>query len=120
MAYGIALPKTGDVDDNAKQWGAAQHFVTDDIMAAQRDLGRKLTPDEVTHRIDRLFMHNINFKNTFMGINTSNSQVSMMTMKPDDIPSSDADAIKASFAKHGLSNPTNDQILRAYWKSHAK
>jgi hypothetical protein len=121
MAYGIAPPKTGAVDDNAKQWGAAQHFVTDDIMAAQRDLGRKLTPDEVTHRIDRLFMNNINFRNTFMGIGYGSvEQTPMITMKSGDIPSSDADAIKASFAKHGINNPTNDQLLRAYWKSHAK
>jgi soluble lytic murein transglycosylase len=120
-AYGISQPKPNASDDDKQRWGSIQRFVTDDIIAAQRDIGHKLTPDEVTQHIDHLIMTNINFKNTFMGIGYGSvEQKPMMTMKPGDIPSGDVDAIRQSFAKHGINNPTNDQILRAYWKNHAK
>jgi soluble lytic murein transglycosylase len=115
-AYGIYQPKPTDSDEDKQRWGSIQRFVDEDIRAAQRDIGHKLTPDEVTQHIDHLFMTNINFRNWY----GSTEQTPMMTMQKGDIPSSDADAIRQSFAKHGISNPTNDQILRAYWKSHAK
>jgi hypothetical protein len=115
-AYGISPPKPNASDDDKQRWGSIQHFVSDDIMAAQRDTGRKLTPDEITQHVDKLLMTNINFRNWYGSV----EQTPMMTMQKGDITSSDADAIKASFAKHGISNPTNDQILRAYWKNHDK
>jgi hypothetical protein len=115
-AYGIYQPKPTDSDEDKKRWGSIQRFVDEDIRTAQRDIGHKLTPDEVTKHIDNLFMTNINFRNWY----GSSEQTPMMTMKKGDIPSGDTNAIKASFAKNGISNPTNDQILRAYWKNHAK
>jgi soluble lytic murein transglycosylase len=120
-AYGIYKPEPTASDYNKQRWATIQRFVTDDIMAAQRDIGHKLTPGEVTQHVDHLFMNNVNFKNTFIGIGYGSvEQMPMMTMKKGDIPSSDADAIKQSFANNGVKNPTNDQILRAYWKKHAK
>jgi hypothetical protein len=61
-------------------------------------------------------MTNINFRNWY----GSTEQTPMMTMQKGDIPRSDVDAIKASFSNRGINNPTNDQILRDYWKKHAK
>jgi hypothetical protein len=121
-AYGIYQPKPNDSDDDNKQrWATIQRFVVDDIMAAQRDIGHKLTPGEVTQHVDHLFMTNFNFRNTFMGIGYGSvKQTPMMTMQKGDIPRSDVDAIKASYDNRGINNPTNDQILRDYWKKHAK
>ena len=67
-----------------------------------------------------MFLQNLNFKTTFLGIGTGTSQTPMLTMKVGDIPATDLATIKTAFANRGVSNPTNDMLIRAYWTAHKK
>ncbi len=107
-------PPSKDLQAQA-QVGTIQKYVRDDIFAQQAQLGRKMTPAEIENRVDTLFAKDLNFQNTFMGFNTGTSSQNMLSMKIGDVPSSSLDALKASFARSGVMNPTNDQLMRAYW-----
>ncbi len=107
-------PKPTDMGARA-QVGTIQKYVRDDIFAQQAQLGRKMTPGEIENRVDTLFAKDLNFRNTFMGFSTGTSSQNMLSMKLGDVPSDSLDALKTSFAKAGVSNPTDDQLMRAYW-----
>lgn len=103
-------------DDAGKQRiGAIQKFITDGISEQQKQLGRKMAPDEILKYVDQQFNRNFQFQNTVFGIGVSHGSMPYLSMQVNDIPSKDVDQIKAALAKQGNYNPSNDLILRAYW-----
>jgi soluble lytic murein transglycosylase len=103
-------------DDDKQQVGSVQKFLTDAIYKEQQQLGRKLSPEEVTKFVDGTFAKNLEFRNTFLGMNVGGAkQMPLMAMTISDIPSEQLDLVKQSLANKGVSEPTNDQILRTYW-----
>ncbi len=117
-SYGIAMPTAkSSVEDKARV-GAIQKYVADDIFAQQQQLGRKMTAQEVSSHIDGLFSKDLTFKTTVLGFTTGTSQRNMLTMKPSDIPGDDRTSITNAFNARGVTKPTDDQIMRAYWTAH--
>jgi len=102
-------PKKTDAEGLARV-GAIQKFVRDDIFAQQQQLGRKMSAEEISSRIDTLFAKNLTFRNTFFGVTTGTSNTAMLGMKWGDVPGDTRDAIDAR-----MPNATDGDKLRAYW-----
>jgi soluble lytic murein transglycosylase len=99
-----------DGGSDAARVGAIRRFVDQYFMAAQREAGKKFTDAEVAQHLDSLFAKNVTFRGLF-----SNSSGPMLGMKVGDIDSDTKDSIKAAFKRRGIDNPTDAQILNAYW-----
>lgn len=110
-----AKPKRDDTKANARV-GAIQKYIRDDILAQQQHLGRKMTPKEIGDRVDALFLKNVEFRNTLFGIEYGKSQERMLSLTPADLPSETRKGIEAAFAARGVTNPTDSDIMQAYWR----
>lgn len=99
--------------------GAIRRFIDSSIIDAQRQAGKKFNDAETQAHIDGLFAKNVTFRRTFLGFGTGTTGQQMLSMKVGDIPSDQADAIKKAFKARGNSNPTDADILGAYFASHA-
>jgi len=84
--------------------------VTNHIFSEQQQTGKKLTPAEIQQKVTRMFAQDLTLKGWLW-----DTSKQLMSMKAGDIPSSDLDAIKKSLARQGIANPSNDQLIRAYW-----
>ncbi|MGZ3184408.1 MAG: transglycosylase SLT domain-containing protein [Telluria sp.] len=107
-------PTPKDLAEKARV-GSIQKFVTDGIFAQQKQLGRKMTAQEVGDFVDQTMARNVTFRNTFLGATTGTSQTPLMGLKVSDIPSESLTAIRTALAARGNNRPTDDQILRTYW-----
>lgn len=107
-----AKPKPTDTKGNARV-GAIQQFVRDDIYQQQQQIGRKMLPEEIEKRVNTLFAKNVDLPGLLYGTNNAN----LLSMKAGDIPSTDRDALKSRFTAAGVANPTDTQMLNAYWKT---
>ena len=113
QSLGISTKPT-DADGKA-QLGTVTKFIQDGLFDQQHQLGRKMTPEEVEKFVDQQFLKNYQFHNTYMGIAGGSQAKPYLSMKVDDLPDSALTSIKQAFASRGNSNPSNDQILRAFW-----
>jgi soluble lytic murein transglycosylase len=107
-------PAPKDLNEKARV-GSIQKFVTDGIFAQQKQLGRKMTAQEVSDYVDQTMARNVTFRSTFLGATTGTSQAPLMGLKVGDIPSESLTAIRTALAARGNTRPTDDQILRTYW-----
>ena len=112
-------PTPKDLGEKARV-GSIQKFVTDGIFQQQQQLGRKMTAQEVGDFVDTTMAKNVQFRTTFLGIDTGSTQQNMMNMKVGDIPSASLTGIRSALALAGNTKPTDDQILRTYWTSKSK
>jgi soluble lytic murein transglycosylase len=99
-----------DGGNDAARIGAIRRFVDQYFMAAQREAGKKFTDVEVSQHLDSLFAKNATFRGWF-----STSSGPMLSMKVGDIDGATRDGIKAAFKRQGIDEPTDAQILNAYW-----
>lgn len=99
-----------DGGSDAARVGGIRRFVDQYFMAAQREAGKKFTDAEVAQHLDALFAKNATFRGWF-----SNSSGPMLGMKAGDIDGPTKDNIKAAYKRQGIDNPTDAQILNAYW-----
>jgi soluble lytic murein transglycosylase len=99
-----------DGGSDAARVGAIRQFVDQYFMAAQREAGRKFTDTEVAQHLDALFAKNATFRGWF-----SPSSGQMLGMNAGDIDSDTMDSLKFAFKRNGIDNPTDAQILNAYW-----
>lgn len=99
-----------DGGNDAARIGGIRRFVDQYFMAAQREAGKKFTDAEVSQHLDALFAKNATFRGWF-----STSSGPMLTMKVGDIDGAARDGIKAAFKRQGIDEPTDAQILNAYW-----
>jgi hypothetical protein len=106
-------PKDGSAD--AQRVGAIRRYVDAAVLDAQRQTGKKFDDAQVQAQIDALFAKNVQFRTSFLGFNTGTSGQPMLGMKAGDIPSTQADAIKKAFKARGNDNPTDAEVLGAYW-----
>jgi hypothetical protein len=109
-------PKDGSAD--SQRVGAIRRFIDSSLIDAQRQAGKKFNDAETQAHIDGLFAKNVTFRKTFLGISTGTTGQQMLSMKAGDIPGDQADAIKKAFKARGNSNPTDADILGAYFASH--
>lgn len=109
-------PSPKDASADAMRVGAIHKQVRDSLLAAQQAAGKKFTDAEVEKHIDGLFAKSQAFRNTFLGFTTSTSSERLLTMKAGDIPGDIRDKLRADFKAAGVADPTDGDILGAYWK----
>lgn len=107
---GIDPTPKDDGGKDAARVGAIRQFVDQYFIGAQREAGKKFSDAEVSAHLDALFAQNATLKGWF-----SDSSKPMLTLKAGDIPSADKDNLKAAMKKAGVSDPTDAQLLGAYW-----
>jgi soluble lytic murein transglycosylase len=105
-----------DVEGQAKI-GNIKKFLADDIYDQQKQLGRKMNPQEIEQRVDTMFSRSTEVPGMWRW--SSNSK-RLMSMTVDDIPEEDKDAITKTFSAHGVASPTDGEIMRAYWTRKAR
>lgn len=106
-------PKDGSAD--AQRVGAIRRFIDSSLIDAQRQAGKKFNDAEVQAHVDGLFAKNVTFRKTFLGFNTGTTGQQMLSMKVGDIPSDQADRIRKAFKARGNDNPSDADVLGAYW-----
>ncbi len=99
-----------DGGSEAARIGGIRRFVDQYMMAAQREAGKKFNDTEVSAHVDALFAKNVEFRGWF-----SNASGPMLGMKIGDIPGDAKSGIKEAFKRMGNDNPTDAQLLNAYW-----
>ena len=110
-------PKPGT--DEEARFGAINRYVYASVIDAQRQAGKKFNDAEIAQHLDGLFARNVEFKTTFLGFTTSTAGQPMLSMKVSDIPGADADRIRSAFKAQGNSQPTNADVLGAYFAGKA-
>lgn len=103
-------PQASD-EKEAMRVGAIRRFVDQSILAAQASSGKKMTDAEVAAHVDGLFAKSTEFRGFF----GSTSRAPMLTAKASDIPSAEKDALKEAFKRQGIDNPTDGDLLAAWF-----
>lgn len=108
-------PKATDTAEAARI-GAIQKFIRDDIYKQQEAIGRKLNPKELEERVDMLFGKSVELPGVLWGTNNEK----LITMTFSDIPNPMRVALRNEFKARGVVNPTDEDILQAYWRYTTK
>lgn len=103
-------PTPKDGSSEAERVGAIRQFVDRSLIAAQQSAGKKFTDAEVQKHIDGLFAQTDVVKGWF-----SDTGKQLLAMKPGDIPSEVKKRLKDDFAAAGITDPTDGQLLSAYF-----
>lgn len=124
-SVGTQLVQMG-IDPNVKLAGAngnksqAQkvanitRYVRDDLYSQQKALGRRLTPEEIEKRVNFLFTRNVQVGRGWWS--DAVEDANMFSIGVDDIPTDVKENIKAALIARGISKPSDDDLLRAYWR----
>lgn len=103
-------PTPKDGTNDAIRVGAIRKFINDNILASQASSGKKMNDAETSQFIDSLFAKNTTYDGIFF-----NSSGTALGMKVGDLPSPTRNALTDAFKRRGVDNPTDAQILNAYW-----
>lgn len=109
-------PTPKDGSDAAMQVGAIRKFVRNSILSAQTATGKKMTDADVEKHIDGLFAKSQEFRTTFLGFGTGTTSQRLLSMKVGDIPNDIKDKLRGDFKAAGVPNPTDGDLLGAYWQ----
>jgi soluble lytic murein transglycosylase-like protein len=109
-------PSPKDASSEAQRVGAIRKYVADNLLQAQQAAGKRFNDAEIASTVDKLFATNVTFQTTFLGINTGKESQRLLSMKPGDIPGDVRDALKKDFAKLGITDPTDADMLGAYFQ----
>lgn len=105
-------PTPKDDTSDAQRVGAIRKFLNDGILAQQQVTGKQMTDTDVEKFIDGQFA-----KTTVLDGFFSDSSGRRLTMKTGDIPSPVKTRIKNDFKTQGIANPTDADVLGAYWRA---
>ena len=107
---GVDPTPKDDGGADAQRIGAIRQFVDRSLLASQASAGKKFSDAEVQKHIDGLFTQTDVASGWF-----SDTSKPMLTMKVGDIPGKVKDRLKADFKAAGIDEPTDGQLLGAYW-----
>jgi soluble lytic murein transglycosylase len=116
-------PKAAGIgaDPQAVSRVAAVHqYVRDAVVTAQQQAGKKFNDADTEAAVNKIFSRDVHFKNTLFGGVTGHSSQTMLGMSASDIPGDVADNLRANFKKNGVANPTDGQLLGAYWHGNPR
>lgn len=117
---GINPAPNFDKDKNGvARVGAIQQYVRDNILTQQQQLGRKFTDAETEASVTKMFSRDKNFQNNILGFDTpGTTSKRLLSMQPGDIPGDQRNAITTALKKSGVANPSDAQIMGAYWRAN--
>lgn len=101
--------------------GAIRQHINDRVLQQQGSLGRKLTDSETLKLIDQEFLQTRAFKSSFMGVSGSAQTERMFGLEVSDLPKNVVAQIENEFkTRFGISDPSDTDILRVYYKRKVK
>lgn len=100
--------------------GGIRAYVDQSIFDAQKQIGQKMTAEQVQQHISKLFTTDVSFKNTLWYGGHENTSQKLMAMQLTDLPTGAAEGIRQSLIAAGNKAPTNTDILNQYRRLHAK
>jgi len=109
LSLGLSANPKPD-DNDAPRVAAIRMTVDRALLSAQAGLGRRLTDAETAQTVDRLFTANATGSGWF-----SAYQAPAFSIGKGSIPSVDREAIRQSFAARGNPNPTDADVLAAWY-----
>lgn len=98
-------------EDAAQRVGAIRRYVDQSLAAEQLNRNKKMNDVEVSAYIDTLFAQQGVVEGFF-----SDSTVPLLGKEISDIPSSTKDALKNAFKRQGIDEPSDTDLLNAYWR----
>lgn len=101
-----------DPKKDAQRAGAIRQYVDRSLLAAQQAAGRRFDDAATGKHIDSLFAQT-GVTHGWLGLTSTSGP--MLAMKSGDIPSAVRDRLKADFKAAGIDDPTDAQMLGAYW-----
>lgn len=107
---GIDPTPKDDGGSDAARVGGIRRFVDSYFVGAQKEAGKKFTDADVAQHLDALFAKSATLRGWIF-----NSSGSMMSMKVGDLDSDTKRGIKEAFKRRGVDDPTDAQIMNAYW-----
>lgn len=114
-------PTPKDATPEAQRVGAIRRVIDASLLDAQQAAGKKFSDAEVAAHIDGLFAKNVTFRQTFLGIGTGGvTGQQLLSMRYGDIPGDAVTQIKKAFAARGNANPTEGDILGAYFAGKSR
>lgn len=102
-------PKADDSD--APRIGAIRRYVDQSIATEQQNRGKKMSDVEVSSYIDQLFAQQGLIKHWY-----GDTTGPILSATVSDIPSATKDALKSAFKRNGVANPSDADLLNAYWR----
>ena len=108
---GIDPTPKDDGGADAARIGAIRKEITDQVLRAQAQTGKKLDDAQVRALVGQAFARP-GLLSHWWGKDETQPQ---LAMKASDIPSKVRDALGADMRRAGVANPTDAQLLGAYW-----
>jgi soluble lytic murein transglycosylase len=115
QSIGLDMKKASD----QVRGGAITQHLHDRILERQAQEGRQLTDAEVVKFIDTEFLRTRAFKVPGWFTHTGVRKEQLFGMKIGDIPSASKERIRADLAAQGVLDPTDQQVLQAYYEADA-
>jgi soluble lytic murein transglycosylase len=105
-------PTPKDGTPEAGRLGAMRKFVRESVLNAQQALGRRMNDSEVEKHIDGLFAKSTTVKGWF----GSATNLRTLGMSAGDVPGEIKDKLRADFKAAGIDEPTDADLLGAFWQ----
>ena len=112
LSMGIDPTPKDETGDDAKRVGALRQFIDQSISAEQQNRGKKMNDVEIAQYMDGLFAKQGTQAGWFF-----NSTGPVLTTTVNQIPSATKDALKSAFARKGIANPSDADLLKAYFQT---
>ena len=111
--------KTAKGKEDLTRGVAINRYLRESVLAQQEALGRKITGKELQDFVDLKFRESYQYNMIEMitGIKMGEKTVNALSMLPRDIPTESRESIKQALKAQGVANPTDAQLLVAYWRS---
>lgn len=98
------------------QVNAIQSYISQGVIDQQKQLGRRMSEDEMTKFVDTTFAKDQSFSNKFLGMEYSTGSRPLMKAGVNDIPGDAYKGIKQALIDRGQKAPTDTDILKTYWR----
>jgi soluble lytic murein transglycosylase len=101
-----------------QQVSGIKGYVTERVLENQKQIGRKMTEDELGKFTRTLFAKDVTMLDTHLGFTTGSTTHNLLGLKPSELPRQAYDGIKQDLIASGNKKPTDQDILKLYWMTH--
>jgi soluble lytic murein transglycosylase len=101
-----------------QQVSSIKGYVTQQVLDNQKQIGRKMTEDELGIFTRKLFAKDVTMLDTHLGFTTGSTTHNLLGLKPSELPRQAYDGIKQALIASGKKVPTDQDILQQYWRMH--
>jgi hypothetical protein len=98
--------------------GAIRQFAHQYVLDLQKQAGKKLeTYGDLETAVNNMFLKEQGFRTTVFGVTTGHGKQSVLTSQVRDLPTDTRAQLKAAFKKQRGRDPSDAELLQAYFRS---